>query len=249
MKKIIMGGFVWLLLGGVVSNAQDSPKLSSVASPIGSSSSTKLTPNSTPLELARAALAAQGGEKFKNMESLVLAGTISIYPAGSIQSVPGKFLWVTAGERFRIELDARPVISFKQIYDGERSYSSIPGLQLKQTKSFGLTLLAKFEQPSYTVSALPDKKKLRGFSITDPDGHVTEFYIDPATGRVMSYRIISKLFTFTSEHSKMEQVDGVLVPYNFTQKIEIPQGTFYLEFKVKEAKVNQSIGNDMFAIP
>lgn len=249
MKKIIMVGFVWLLLGGIVINAQDSAKLSSAASPIRSSSSINVTPNSTPLELARAALAAQGGEKFKNMENLMLTGTLNIYPPGGIQGIPGKFLWVTAHDHFRIELDARPIILFKQIYDGQRSYSSIPGLQLGPPKSFGLTLLGKFEQPSYTVSALPDKKKLRGFSITDPDGHVTEFYIDPATGRVMLYRIVNKQFTFTSEHNKIQEVDGVLVPYNFTQKLEIPQGTFYLEFKVKEAKINQPIGADVFAIP
>ena len=39
----------------------------------------------------------------------------------------------------------------------------------------------KFDQPGYSVSAIPDKKKHRGFRITDSEGNVTDFYVDPAT--------------------------------------------------------------------
>jgi hypothetical protein len=248
MKKIIMLGLIWLLLGSVI-HGQNSPSAKSAAAPVSStSSSITVTPESTPVELARAALAAQGGEKFKHLENMTLSGTVNIYPASSPQSIPGKFLWITAGECLRIELNAQPLV-FKQIFDGQRSYSSIPGLQLGAPKLFGLALLRKFDQPGYTVSALPNRKKLRGFSIGDAEGHVTEFYIDPATGRVMIYRIANKQYTFATEHTKLQEVDGVLVPYNFTQKLEMPQGTFYLEFKVKDARVNQLLGDDVFAIP
>ncbi len=65
----------------------------------------------------------------------------------------------------------------------------------------------------------------------------------------MMYRIANKQYTFATEHSNLQEVDGVLVPYNFTQKLEMPQGTFYLEFKVKDAKVNQPLGDDVFAMP
>src|SRR5437899_2744546 len=54
-----------------------------------------ITPNSTPLELARAALAAQGGEKFKNLKSMMMTGTVDLYPPNSAQSIPGKFAMVT----------------------------------------------------------------------------------------------------------------------------------------------------------
>jgi hypothetical protein len=104
------------------------------------SSSITVTPESTPVELARAALAAQGGEKFKHLENMTLSGTVNIYPASSPQSIPGKFLWITAGECLRIELNAQPLV-FKQIFDGQRSYSSIPRLQLGAPKLFGLALL------------------------------------------------------------------------------------------------------------
>ena len=247
MKKIIMLCLIWLL-GGIVIHAQNSQKANTGTAPVSSGSSITITANSTPIELARAALAAQGGEKFKNLESMVLVGTVNIYPPGSAQSIAGKFLWVTAGERLRIELDARPLV-FKQIYDGQRSYSSIPGVQLGPTKSFGLALLTKFEQPGYTVSALPDKKKLRGFRIADADGHGTDFYIEPGTGRVMMYHVSYKQHTFATENTKMKEIDGVLVPFDFTQKLEMPQGTFFAEYKVKDAKVNQPLGDEVFAIP
>jgi hypothetical protein len=249
MKRIIMPGLTWLLLSWAVVQAQDSPKANTGAAPVSSASSITITPSSTPIELARAALAAQGGEKFKNLKSMMLAGTVDIYAPGSAQSIPGKFIWITAGERLRIELDARPIILFRQIYDGQRSYTSIPGLQLGVPKSFGLALLTKFDQPGYTVSALPDKKKLRGFRIADAEGHGTDFFVDPTTGRVMTYRISYKQYTFATENTKMDEVEGVLVPYKFTQKLEMPQGTFFAEFKVKDAKINQPVADDVFAIP
>src|SRR6266852_3362271 len=130
MKRIILLGLTWFLLSWVVVNAQNLPKANTSPPPASIGSLITITPNSTPVELARAALAAQGGEKFKNLESMVLSGTVDIYPPGSMQSISGKFFWVTAGDRLRIELDARPIILFKQIYDGQRSYSSIPGLQM-----------------------------------------------------------------------------------------------------------------------
>src|SRR3989442_12337149 len=60
-----------------------------------------ITANSTPLELARAALAAQGGDKFKNLRSMVLFGTVDLYGPTSAQSIPGKFALVTSDERMR----------------------------------------------------------------------------------------------------------------------------------------------------
>lgn len=177
---------VLLLLLGTFALAQEPP----AAKPNGSTPSTASTitaatiaASSTPLELARAALAAQGGDKFKNLKSMVLIGTADLYPPSSTQSIPGKFAMVTVGDKVRIDIDARPVFNFKQIYDGQQSYSSIPGVQMPPASKFGLPVLAKFDQPGYTVSALPDKKKLRGFRIADSEGNTTDFFIDPATAQ------------------------------------------------------------------
>ncbi len=222
-------------------SAVDTKNASSIVAPT-------ITTSSTPIELARAALAAQGGDKFKNMKSMTLIGSVDLYPPNSAQSIPGKFFMVTEGDRVRIDIDARPIFAFKQIYDGQQSYSSIPGVQMPPASKFGLPVLAKFDQPGYTVSALPDKKKLRGFRIVDAEGNTTDYYLDPATGRVMMYLIPYQGYTFGNEHSKFKEIDGVLVPFNFSQRLEMAQGVFFAEYKVKEAKLNQPIGDDMFVL-
>jgi hypothetical protein len=210
---------------------------------------TAITASTTPIELARAALAAQGGDKYKSLKSMVLRGSVDLYAPNSTQSIPGGFVWVVAGEKLRLEIAAPPAISFKQIYDGERAYSSLPGVDLPPASKFGLPLLAKFDQPGYTVSALPDKKKQRGFRIADAEGNTTDFYVDPATGRVMSFMIPFNGALFGTENKKFKEVEGVLVPFSFTQRLEMPQGAFFAEYTVKEVKLNQALGDDVFALP
>ncbi len=79
-----------------------------------------ITPETTPLDLARAAFAAQGGEKFRSLQNMILRGSVQLYPPNSVQSIPGSFSLVTAGPKLRMEIDARPAIVFKQIYDGQQ---------------------------------------------------------------------------------------------------------------------------------
>src|SRR6185503_7135835 len=76
-----------------------------------------ITASSSPMDLARAALAAQGGETYKTLKSMVLRGSVDLYAPNSTQSIPGGFIWVVAGDKVRLEIDARPAVSFKQIYD------------------------------------------------------------------------------------------------------------------------------------
>jgi hypothetical protein len=208
-----------------------------------------ITAATTPIDLARAALAAQGGEKFKGLKSMVLRGSVDLYAPNSTQSIPGGFVWVIAGDKVRLEIDARPAVSFKQIYDGERSYSSLPGVDMPPASKFGLPVLGRLDQPGYTVTALPDKKKLRGFRISDADGNVTDFYIDATNGRVMTFLIPYGGYTFGTENKKFKEVDGVLVPVSFTQRLEMPQGAFFAEYNVKDIKLNNPIGDDVFTIP
>lgn len=207
-----------------------------------------VTAKSTPAELAAAALAAQGGDKFKHLKSMMLVGSANLYAPNSSQSVPGKFVMVTAGEKVRIDIDASPIFKFKQVYDGQQSFSSIPGISMPPASKFGLPVLAKYDQPGYTVSALPDKKKLRGFRIVDGEGNTTDFYIDPTTARVSQYLIPYNGYMFGTENSKFTEVEGVLIPFSFTQRLETPQGAFFAEYKVKDVKLNQPIGDDVFVI-
>jgi hypothetical protein len=201
------------------------------------------------MDLARAAVAAHGGEKFKSLKSMVLRGSVGLYAPNSTQSIPGGFVIVTAGERLRLEVSAPPAISFKQVFDGQQSYSSLPGVELPPLTKFGLSVLSRFDQPGYTVTALPDKKKLRGFRISDNEGNATDFYIDPVKGHVVSFVIPYRGYIFGTEHRKMKEIDGVLVPIAFTQRLEMRQGAFFAEYNVKDVKLNQPLDDDVFAIP
>jgi hypothetical protein len=174
---------------------------------------------------------------------------VDLYAPNSTQSIPGGFVIVIAGDKARMEVDARPAVSFKMIYDGQRSYSSLPNVDMPPMTRFGMGLLVKFDQPGYVVSTLPDKKKQRAFRVSDPDGNTTDFYVDVATGRVMSFLIPYGGYTFGTENKKMKEIDGVLVATSFTQRLEMPQGAFFADYNVKDVKINQPIGDDVFAIP
>jgi hypothetical protein len=207
-----------------------------------------LTDKSTPTDLARSALAALGGDNFKKMKSSFVMGSVTLYAPNSAQSIPGTFAIATAGEKVRVDINAQPIAVFKQIYDGQRSFSSIPGIEIPPPSKFGLPALAKYDQTGYTVSAIPDKKKLRGFRIVDPEGNTTDYYIDPATARISEYVIPYQEHTFGSTISKFAEVDGVLIPTSFTQRFEMPIGAYFAEYKVKSVKLNQPIGDDVFVI-
>jgi hypothetical protein len=234
-----------LALIGSVNVFAQSPKPNAT----GSATAVAITASTAPMDLARLALAAQGGDKFRSLKSMVLRGSVDLYAPNSTQSIPGGFVWVVAGEKVRLEVDARPAVSFKQIYDGQRAYSSLPGVEMPPASKFGLPVLAKYDQAGYVVTALPDKKKQRAFRITDAEGNVTDFFVDAATGRVMSFLIPYGGYTFGTENKKFKDVDGVLVPTEFTQRLEMPQGAFFAEYKVKDVKINNPIGDDVFEIP
>ncbi len=206
-----------------------------------------ITASTPPLELARAAYRAQGGEKLKAVKNITLRGSVDLFAPNSTQSIPGGFVIVTAGDKLRLEVDARPAITFKQIFDGQQAYSSMPGVDLPPANA--IFVLTHFDQAGYTVSAIPDRKKLRGFRIADSNGNVIDYYVDPATGRVMSFLIPHGNYTFGTENKKFREIDGVLVPSSFTQRLEMPQGAFFADFNAKEIKLNQAFSDDVFAIP
>ncbi len=250
MKRILSASLSLLVITLAATSAQAQAETTSKPGNSGAPApAVAITSTSSPTDLARAALTAQGGEKYRSLKSMVLRGSVDLYAPNSTQSIPGGFIIVVAGDKVRMEIDARPAVSFKTIYDGQRSYSSLPGVDFPPASKFGLPLLGKFDQPGYAVAAIPDEKKLRGFSIADSDGNLTNFYIDPATGRVMKFLIPYNGYKFGTENKKLKDIDGVMIPFEFTQRLEMPQGAFFAEFKVKDAKLNQPIGDDVFAMP
>ena len=254
MKKLFLNSLaIVVCVGGLAPAllAQDHPPAKSAEPPAATATApaVNITAESTPMELARAAFTAQGGEKFRKVQNMMLRGSVSLYPPNSPQSIPGAFSIVTANDKLRIDIDARPIIVFKQIYDGQQSYSSMPNVELPPLSKFGLNALSKFDQPGYKVTAIANKKKMRGFRIADPDDYTTDFYIDTTTGRVMEFFLYYNGYTFGTANSKFKEVEGVLIPFSFSQRFEMPQGAFFAEYSVKEVKLNQTLGDDAFAIP
>lgn len=249
--KILKSLAIFICLTGLASAQEHAPAKSAPAATSAAAppAAVNITPESTPMELARAAFTAQGGEKFRQVQNTMLRGSVSLYPPNSPQSIPGAFSMVMADDKLRMEIDARPIIVFKQIYDGQQSYSSMPNVQVPPLSKYGLQVLRKFDQPGYKVTAIPNKKKLRGFRIADPEDYTTDFYIDPATGQVMEFLYYFNGYTFGTAHTKFKEVDGVLIPFSFSQRFEMPQGAFFAEYSVKEAKLNQTLGDDAFVIP
>jgi hypothetical protein len=210
--------------------------------------SIRITAETSPIDLARGAYLAQGGQKFRDLQTLVLSGTVDVYIPNSTQATPSTFVYISARERLRKEVTS--ATSFvRQIHDGQHSYFSLRGIGVPPPGKFGLFILTKYDQPGYSVTALPDKDKARAFRITDAEGNATDFYIDPETAQVKRQVVVYNHLTYGTEYKKWKSVDGLLVPDSYTEGIESPQGTFYGEYKVKEVKINQPVSDDMFAIP
>jgi len=212
--------------------------------------SAPLAPTAGPAELARAAYQSLGGDRFRDLRNMVLTGTLDLYSPASTQGITGRFGVITAGEKIRQEMQS-PFFNASIIYDGVQSYSSIRGFEMPPPSKFGLPVLLKSAQPGYTISALPekDKKKERAFRVTDAEGNATDFYVEMATARLTRYEIPFGDVTFIVDIKSFKTLDGVSVPWNFVQKLATPQGSFIAEFKVKEAKINQDLPADVFAIP
>ena len=208
--------------------------------------------NSTPIELARAAVTAHGGDKFKQAKSIKQIGSADVTLPNSTQSLTVSYLVIMAGEKFRFEINS-PFANFQQIYDGENLYSSIGSSDIPPLSKLGMSLLTKIDEKGYKVEALPNKKKWRGFRIATPDGYATDFYIDSTTAQVMNYEakfnVKGREVSTAVEHDKFKEVDGIVVPEKFSQRFDLSGNTFYASFKAKEILVNTAIADSVFVIP
>ncbi len=208
-----------------------------------------ITANSTPQELARAAFEAHGGDKFRSLQNIVLLGSVDVYSSTLPTTLSGKFAMITAGERYRLEVQVPGAPLIRQIYDGQQAYSSIPRAEIPPPSKFGFLVINYHDRAGYAVTALPDKKKQRAFRITDPEGNATDFYIDATTGRVMACLYKYKNFSFGEENKSFKEFDGVVVPSSISRKLELAGNAYYVEMKAKDVKVNQPLDADVFAIP
>lgn len=206
---------------------------------------------STPLDLAKATLAAHGGEKLKNIRTLVMKGALDMNVFNQI--TPAAFSVAISGEKYSFEIN-NPIQPMKQTYDGVRTFSTIQGFQLPPVTSLGFPLLPKVGVDGYAISALSEgKKKRKGFRITTPDGFYTDFYIDEKTSQIKgyesSYVVGDRAVTTSVEVDEFQTVDGILVPKKYSQRFDLGSITAYANFKTKDILINAPIDDSVFAMP
>ncbi len=206
--------------------------------------------NAAFVELARAAVAAHGGDKLRQMRTFVVRGSVDIAPSPS-QSIPASFVLMMSGDKYLFELN-NPIQPLKQIFDGQRRHSS--GYELPPMTSLGFPLLPKVGQPGYEIGApAQGKKKRKGFRITTPEGYYTDFFVDEKTGQIRSYEsaydVYGRNVTTSVEIDEMSVVEGISVPKKYSQRFDLGPITAYGSFKAKEIFVNQAVPEELFAIP
>ncbi len=205
----------------------------------------------SPLDIAKTALLVHGGEKLKKIKSLVMKGSVDLSFNG--QGIAGAFSTAFSGDKYFFEIN-NPLQPLKQVYDGQQTYSSIPGFSLPPVTSLGFPLLPRIGDTGYVITALGDgKKKKKGFRVTTPEGFYTDFFINEKTGLVRSYEssyeVSGRVITTSVEIDEYETVDGIVVPKKYSQRFDLGQLTAYASFKTKTILVNSAIEAEAFSIP
>lgn len=242
MKKVLLIGISFLLVVGVSGQSKEKKDEKKSVAVV------ELKADLSPIDLAKTALKAHGGDKFKEMKSLVVKGTADVSGSPS-QTIPATFAFVSKGEKYRIDIN-NPFQPLKQVFDGQNTSSSVPNFSFPPLNRIGLALLPKIGEKDYTVTALEDKKKKFAFRITSPEGYYTDFFLDEKTGQVKSYQssfdVNGRTVTTAVDFDKFREVEGVLVPEKYSQRFELSNMTIYSAFKAKEILVNSEVSDDIF---
>lgn len=243
-----------VLISAVGINAQTDPKKPDAKTdkPTTVTTTAPVKTDTASLDLAKATLAAHGGDKLLKIKNLVVRGTAELSAGTSAQTIPAAFAITISGARFRYDIQSQ-FFNYKQIFDGQQNYSSITSFSMPLDK-IGMELLRKISDKDYAVSALPEKwKKKKGFRVTSPEGFYTDFIVDEKTNQVKeyesSYDVNGDTLTTSVAIDKYREVDGVFINEKFSQRMELSQGTFYANFKAKDILINSEIADDVFAMP
>lgn len=208
------------------------------------------TSATAPLDIAKAALAAHGGDKLKKLQSFLVKGSVDVSFQG--QSLPGAFSTAFSGEKYYFEI-VTPVQQLKQVFDGRQTSNSIQGFSLPPVTSLGFPLLPKIGDEGYKVEALPDNtKKRKGFRMSTPEGFYTDFIVDEKTGQIKSYEAKwmsgQQTITTSVEIDEFMTVEGIAVPKKYSQRFDLGPLTAYANFKAKDVKVNTTIDDSAFTL-
>jgi hypothetical protein len=214
---------------------------------------TAVAPDAAVVELAKATLAAHGGEKLKGLKSLMAKGSVDLNAMG--QAMPGAFSTAFSGDKYYFEIIS-PAQQLKQVFDGTQTYTSVQGIALPPVTSLGFPVLSRIGDAGFVISAPGDGKKKagKGFRITTPEGYYTDFYINEKSKQLKSYDSAydmggGRLVTTSVEFDEFENVDGVLVPKKFSQRFDLGPITAYANFKTKQILVNSKMEDSAFAMP
>lgn len=244
-----------LVLSAASANAQTDNKQTKPATATAAQTATALPKialkaDATPLEMARAAIAAHGGDKFKSVKTIKMIGSVDVTASSFPQAIAGSFAIIFKGDKYRLQIQT-PFQPFTQTFDGVNTFSSIGNFRLPPINRLGLPLLMQAENPNFKVEALGDKKK-RGFRVTSPEGFATDFFLDEKTAQVKSYSstytINDRNITTVVEHDKLKEVNGILLPERYAQRFDAMGQTFYADFNAKEITVNTEIADDVFTL-
>lgn len=250
MKKII----ALLIVTGSASFSAMAQAPQSVKSPEPAKTpAASIVAGKVVMDLARAALAAHGGDKLKQMKTLVMRGSVDITTSAFNQAIPSTFVTIIAGEKYNYELN-NPFQPLKQVFDGQQTFSSIQGFSLPPITSLGFPLLPKIGETGYAITALGEiNKKKTGFRMTTPEGYYTDFFLDEKSNQVKgyesSYEYDGRKITTSVAIDKCQLVEGVLVPEKYSQRFDLGNLTAYADFKSKVILVNSKVDDDVFAMP
>ncbi|CAN5404831.1 hypothetical protein BH10ACI3_BH10ACI3_07330 [soil metagenome] len=251
MKRTIASLVVASALSiGIAAQTSSGPKQPVPQKPAIAAVAVAVGPANAPLDMAKATLAAHGGEKLKKLKSLVIKGSVDMNVFN--QQMPGAFSTAIAGEKYYFEINSMQ--SLKQVYDGQQTYSSIQGFSLPPITSLGFPVLIHIGDTGYVVAALPEGvKKRKGFRVTTPEGFYTDFLIEDKTSQIKgfesSYEVSGRVVTTSVEVDEFQTVEGVLVPSKYSQRFDLGQMTAYANFKAKSILVNSTVEDSAFAIP
>jgi hypothetical protein len=262
MKKLFISAIVSLSALSVFAQKPEDKKPVETTKPTAtvtakdSLGTVEVKADTVAIELAKSAVKAHGGDKFKGMLTLAVKGTADFSVEGQSFTLASSFYTAYAGDKYRIELN-NPFQPFKQTFDGEQTVSSGGrGMSLPPINRLGFPLLQNIDKPGFVVSPLPEekKKKKTGFRMTSPDGFFTDFFVDEKTGQVKAYEstyVINEVKSSTSvEVDKYRDVEGILIPEKYSQRFEFGAGfVVYTAFKAKDIFVNTKLEDDVFAAP
>jgi hypothetical protein len=201
--------------------------------------------------LAKLAVDAHGGEKFRKMRTLSLIGSVDVTASSMAQAIPASFVMIFAGDRYRVEIN-NPFQPIKQVFDGEQTTTSVAnGFTLPPFNRVGFPVLQRAGDPGFVITSLPeDKKKKRGFRITSPEGYATDFFLDEKTNQVKgfdsTYAVGGRTVKTVAEVDRVRIVEGVTLPEKYVQRFSIGELTLYANFNAKQILVNTEVANDVF---